>query len=97
MRKFKTKLRELAIGLTAEDYETHCDLLDAYDFVYDSEGGQKSDELDNILYNIARDECIEVKSDNRLMFTYITLYRCKTEQDVRTSLQLSKGKKIKIH
>lgn len=96
MKRFRTNLRELAIESTAKDFETHCDLLDAYETVYDSDGNHQQDELDDILYRITKKEFVEKGRENRLMFTFINLYRCKTERDVRSALQTTKGEEVQL-
>lgn len=96
MRKFRINLRELAIELTAKDFKTHCDLLDAYETIYDPDENHQQDELDDILYEITKKEFVEKRRENRLMFTFINLYRCKTELDVRSALQTTKGEEVQL-
>jgi hypothetical protein len=96
LKEFKIDLREIAIAKTAEDYSTHCDLLDAYEPSYDSKGNWKQDALDNIIYRLAKNEYVEERTENRLMFTFINLYRCKSEEDVLEIIKISKGKILKL-
>ena len=64
------------------------DLLDAFESSEDEEGNIIADELDKIIFRIAKNTSVGKKEDevNRLSFTFIWLYKCYSLEETMQKL-----------